>query len=65
MDFITEYVKSVIPPGWKSNSTGWTSGNCPMCIHNGQIRADSRRRGGFYFDDNGVTYNCFNCGFKA
>ena len=35
MDFITDYVKSVIPPGWKSNSTGWTSGNCPMCIHNG------------------------------
>ena len=65
MDFITDYVKSVIPPGWKSNSTGWTSGNCPMCIHNGQVRADSRRRGGFYFDENGVTYNCFNCGFKA
>ena len=65
MDFVVDYVKSVIPPGWKSNSTGWTSGNCPMCIHNGQNRADSRKRGGFYFDDKGVTYNCFNCGFKA
>ena len=65
MDFIVDYVKSTIPPGWKSNSTGWTSGNCPMCIHNGQTRADKRKRGGFYFDENGVTYNCFNCGYKA
>jgi predicted RNA-binding Zn-ribbon protein involved in translation (DUF1610 family) len=65
MHFIIDYVQNSMPPGWKSNSTGWTSGNCPMCIHNGQIRADKRRRGGFHFDDEGATYNCFNCGFKA
>lgn len=65
MHFVIDYVRNSIPVGWKANSTGWMSGNCPMCIHNGQSRADTRKRGGFRFEDDLCSYHCFNCGYKA
>lgn len=65
MALITEYTKTLIPVNWRSSPNGWTSGNCPMCVTNGQARPDTKRRGGFFFDDEKFQYNCFNCGYKA
>jgi hypothetical protein len=49
----------------KSNPSGWTSGNAPCCIHNGES-ADTRGRGGVHVNSDGsVSYSCFNCKFKA
>lgn len=37
-----------------------------MCVAFGQPRPDTKRRGGFRFDNDGSTaYHCFNCGFKV
>lgn len=44
----------------------WASHNCPACIHNGQPRPDTRKRGGARIEgDGGFSFNCFNCGFHA
>ena len=61
MHFFVNFVKNKLPPTWRRNSTGWTSGNCPMCVHNGESRNDTKQRGGFHFGDDEWVYNCFNC----
>lgn len=49
----------------KQTPNGWTSFNAPCCVHNGESR-DTKKRGGLKrTDDNGTTYHCFNCGWKA
>lgn len=65
MSIVTDYVKNLIPLNWKTNPTGWTSGNCPMCTINGQARPDTKGRGGFYFDEDKFQYHCFNCQYKT
>lgn len=60
-----DYVRTLIPVNWKSKPGGWSSGNCPMCIRNGQARPDTKGRGGFYIEAEKFQYNCFNCGFKT
>lgn len=65
MALITDYIRSLIPVNWRTSPSGWTSGNCPMCVTNGQTRPDTKGRGGFYIDGEEITYNCFNCGYKA
>lgn len=65
MNVVLDYTQSLIPTNWKTTSTGWTSGNCPMCITNGQSRPDTKGRGGFYFEEEKFQYNCFNCGYKT
>jgi len=65
MTLMIEYVKNLIPVNWKSNPSGWSSGNCPMCTRNGQIRADTRGRGGFHFEADKFQYHCFNCHYKS
>lgn len=62
---VIEFVKNSIPPSWKSTPSGWVSGNCPMCVERGENRPDTKRRGGFHFDDDKFQYNCFNCGFAT
>ena len=64
MSVVLEFVRQTVPMGWKSTPSGWISGNCPMCIQNGE-NADTRSRGGFFFDEGTFQYNCFNCGFKT
>ena len=45
---------------------GWISFNCPMCVVNGQGRADTKRRGGVLLSPDGsVAYQCFNCQYKT
>lgn len=65
MSVILNYVQGMIPPNWDTTPSGWTHGNCPMCILNGESRPDEKRRGGFTFDEDGFVYNCFNCGYKV
>ena len=65
MTVMLDYIRTLIPVNWKSSPGGWTSGNCPMCVKNGQARPDTRGRGGFYFEEEKFQYNCFNCNFKT
>lgn len=65
MSIVVDYVKNLIPIDWKSSPSGWNSGNCPMCITNGQPRPDTKGRGGFNFDEDKFQYHCFNCGYKT
>jgi len=57
---ITQY----LPAKKKTSSSGWTSFNAPCCVHNGES-ADRRQRGGIKITEQGWSYHCFNCGFKA
>ena len=55
-----------LPSKRKTTPSGWTSFNAPCCHHNGTTQ-DSRQRGGLIKNQtqDGVSYHCFNCGFKA
>lgn len=65
MSLIQDIVRSYLPTQ-KLGHNGWFSFNCPMCLHNGQPRADTRKRGGMQFpDDTSIRYSCFNCGYKT
>ena len=44
MSVVLEFVRQTVPMGWKSTPSGWISGNCPMCVQNGE-NADTRGRG--------------------
>jgi len=49
----------------KQTPSGWISFNAPCCHHNG-TSADTRGRGGLIGNtDGGISYHCFNCGYKA
>lgn len=49
----------------KKASKGWLAGNAVCCTHNGET-PDKRGRGGFLpTSDGGITWHCFNCGFKT
>lgn len=63
MSLITETVQSYLPPKRKVTPSSWISFNSVCCHHNGE-KADQRQRGGVMFTE-GVSYHCFNCGFKA
>ena len=65
MSNLIEFVKQHIPPDWESTSGGWLSGNCRVCIENGESRPDAKRRGGFHFEETKFSYHCFNCNFKT
>lgn len=49
----------------KKTPSGWISGNARCCQYNGHS-ADNRGRGGIIANpQGGISYHCFNCGFKA
>jgi hypothetical protein len=64
MSVVIETVLTFLPPKRKTTPSGWTSFNAPCCHHNGHS-ADTRQRGGIIKNDEGISYHCFNCGFKA
>ena len=65
MSVVNDTVLTYIPPKRKTTPSGWLSFNAPCCHHNGNS-ADTRGRGGLISNpDEGVSYHCFNCGFKA
>jgi len=64
MNLIQASVQGLLPASRKATSGGWVSFNAVCCHHRGE-RQDRRKRGGILFTDQGFTYSCFNCGFKA
>ena len=64
MSVVVETVLTFLPPKRKTTPSGWTSFNAPCCHHNGHTQ-DKRGRGGVIQNDDGISYHCFNCGFKA
>ena len=64
MSLVENLLKAHLPP-MRSNPQGWLTMNCPMCVHNGQARPDTRHRGGFKFEGDRVGYHCFNCNYTT
>lgn len=65
MSIVLDTLTSFLPAKRKQTPSGWMSFNAPCCHHNGHS-ADTRQRGGLITNgDGGVSYHCFNCGFKA
>jgi len=65
MSIVSETLLTYLPAKRKTTPSGWTSFNAPCCHHNG-TSADTRQRGGLISNgENGISYHCFNCGFKA
>ena len=65
MSVVSETVLTYLPAKRKQTPSGWLSFNAPCCHHNGNS-ADTRGRGGMISNpDGGISYHCFNCGFKA
>jgi hypothetical protein len=48
----------------KQTASGWISGNAVCCHHRGE-NVDTKGRGGILISDEGFSWHCFNCGFKA
>jgi hypothetical protein len=63
MSLILETVQSYLPAKRKQTPSGWISFDAVCCHHNGTSH-DTRQRGGITVGE-GVSYHCFNCGFKA
>jgi hypothetical protein len=67
---LTNSVQQLILSYWmsgrksKTTPSGWISGNAVCCVHNGHS-VDKRKRGGVILAGEGITYSCFNCGYKA
>ena len=64
MSVVIETVLTYLPPKRKTTPSGWLSFNAPCCHHNG-TSSDTRLRGGLISNPDGVSYHCFNCGYKA
>lgn len=65
MSVVSDTVLTYMPSKRKQTPSGWLSFNAPCCHNNGNS-ADTRGRGGLIANpDGGVSYHCFNCGFKA
>ena len=65
MSVVSETVLTYLPAKRKQTPSGWLSFNAQCCHHNGHS-ADTRGRGGLIANpDGGISYHCFNCGFKA
>ena len=63
MSLVTDTILTYLPAKKKRTPSGWTSFNAVCCPHNNNTQ-DTRQRGGIMINE-GVSYHCFNCGFKA
>ena len=65
MSVVKDILLTFLPGKRKQTPSGWLSFNAPCCHHNG-TSADKRGRGGLITNgDGGISFHCFNCGFKA
>ncbi len=53
-----------VPASVRVSPSGWYSYNAVCCHHRGH-RADTKKRAGVKYENNGFAYHCFNCGFSA
>lgn len=65
MSIVVETVLQYLPSKQKTSPSGWRSFNAPCCVHNGETQDTKQRAGLISNTDGGVSYHCFNCGFKA
>lgn len=63
-DAVTQLLHQHIPGGAKKTRNGFKF-NCPMCQTQGELRNDTKMRGGLKFEPYGFVYNCFNCKFST
>lgn len=61
MHFFIDFIRSRLSSRWQQNSSGWITGDCPVCVQMGQPRPDQKGRGGFQIYDDEWGYHCFNC----
>ena len=64
MSVVAETVLTFLPPKRKQTPSGWLAFDAPCCIHNGESR-DTKQRGGIIQEGEGISFHCFNCGFKS
>jgi len=64
MSVLQEIITTYLPTKRKQTPSGWISFNAVCCQHNGHS-IDKRGRGGIILKEEGVSYHCFNCGFKC
>lgn len=65
MSLVADTIKRYLPSKQKRTPSGWLSFNAVCCHHNGTT-PDWRQRGGIKENsDGGISYHCFNCGFKT
>lgn len=61
---IVDIIFSYLPAKRKQTPSGWTKFNAVCCSHNGNT-PDTRGRGGVIKNAEGISYHCFNCGYKT
>jgi hypothetical protein len=61
---IVDDILGFLPAKKKNTPSGWIKFNAVCCEHNGQTK-DRRARAGLIVNGDGVSYHCFNCGFKS
>lgn len=61
---IVETILSYLPARRKPTPSGWIKFNAVCCSNRGYT-PDTRGRGGVIQNGDGVSYHCFNCGYKA
>ena len=65
MNIVFDALQIYLPAKRKQTPSGWLAFNAPCCEHNGTT-PDTRQRGGLIASaDEGVSFHCFNCGFKT
>lgn len=63
-DAVTQLLLKHLPSSAKKTRTGYKF-NCPMCRQQGEVRDDTKQRGGLKTEMDGFVYNCFNCKFST
>jgi hypothetical protein len=61
---LTSLVLALLPVKHRKSNTGWYQFNAVCCHHRGH-KPDTRGRGNLKSDASGISYSCFNCGFKS
>lgn len=61
---VVDSILSFLPAKKKNTPSGWIKFNAVCCQHNGQSM-DTRSRAGVIVNGDGLSYHCFNCGFKT
>ncbi len=65
MNIVFDALQVYLPAKRKQTPSGWLAFNAPCCEHNGTT-PDTRQRGGLIANaDEGISFHCFNCGFKT